>query len=415
MITITGKVEDTNGAPQHVLVTFTSLSTPLVGAGVITGNSANSVRTLAADGTFEIDLKPGNYRVTYTANGLSTSFAIALSPDDDGDTLAIEDVVTSPLEFVATAPNTVWNGTRAGHITFDPIANPGTPTVSAVAYTGGHLGSETHYYKVSYVTQEGETALNTTEVSIVGAGTADRAARIALAVSPTRVTIKHVWRRMAAEATWWLIAEVAPAVAYYDDWMSDAEFALVINDLSETDGASLYNTTAGKILATAGSDIVHFSVSGLRILRATEITGPLTLIAGNDGGPNITLGSGGVLRVKNNLVDVVLSEGSVYAVETGTSTPAELAHPGKTAFLDDVRFTQSPVVGYVWTCTSVSLGSQGKGAWQAPTGGTPLGGSADPSAGAGVAATLYSTYAQVVSGVLERVWIKVGALDTDWN
>lgn len=45
---------------------------------------------------------------------------------------------------------------------------------------------------------------------------------------------------------------------------------------------------------------------------------------------------------------------------------------------------------------------------------TPKGGSADPSAGAGVVAPLYATYSQVVSGALVRAWVKVGALDTDW-
>lgn len=48
-----------------------------------------------------------------------------------------------------------------------------------------------------------------------------------------------------------------------------------------------------------------------------------------------------------------------------------------------------------------------------PAGVGLLAGSADPSAGAGVAATLGYVYARV-NGSTGELWIKIGVADTDW-
>lgn len=280
MTTIEGKIEDANGVPQHVLITFISKSTPLAAAGVITGNSSNSVRTLAADGTFEIDLKAGNYTVTYSSEGFTTTFSIAISPDDDGETLSIEDVVSSPLEFVETAPNTVWNGTRAGHITFDPIDNAPAIEIAGggnelVDYDGASIiNGDSYSYYVTYETADGETA-GVNIFTYNSANESDKALRLPLEVSPTRVVTKRIWRNTSdAGSTFRLLAEVGPAVAYYDDWETHTQFAL--RATGET--MPSFNTTAGIIYAESGTETLYFSISGLRVKVASTFDGVATFL-----------------------------------------------------------------------------------------------------------------------------------------
>src|SRR5579859_7646422 len=135
MTTITGKIEDAAGATLNARIDFLSQSTPLVSAGVITTHTDKTIRSDPATGEFSVPLAPGNYQVVITAAGRTTSFNIAV-PDDNA-THAIEEVVSTPLAYPFAAPNTVWNGQRAGHITFLPIANPAAPATQAIQYTGG--------------------------------------------------------------------------------------------------------------------------------------------------------------------------------------------------------------------------------------------------------------------------------------
>src|SRR5262245_22165306 len=133
MITVTGKIENAAGETLHARIDFTSRSTPLVAGGVITTNTGKTLRTNPATGEFSVQLAPGNYQVTITAEGQLTTFNIAVPEGDD--TLDIGDLTATPLLYPFVAPNTVWNGIRTGHITFQPLADPGAPTTAPVQVT----------------------------------------------------------------------------------------------------------------------------------------------------------------------------------------------------------------------------------------------------------------------------------------
>ncbi|HXC98800.1 MAG TPA: hypothetical protein VN048_05620, partial [Verrucomicrobiae bacterium] len=139
MITVTGKIEDATGAVLHARIDFTSQSTPLAGAGIVTTNTDVSIRSNPSDGTFSVQLAPGSYQVNISAEGQTTSFTIAV-PNGSGFA-AIDTLTTSPLLYPFVAPNTVWNRVLNGNITVSAIANPPAPTTAAVVYSGGHQTS----------------------------------------------------------------------------------------------------------------------------------------------------------------------------------------------------------------------------------------------------------------------------------
>jgi len=140
MSTITGTIEDATGAPLHARIDFLSKSTPLAGGGIVNTNTDLTVRTNPTAGTFSVVLVGGNYQVVITAQGQSSTFNIVVPSDNL--TYTIDQVTATPLAFVFTPPNTVWNGTRAGHITFLPLASPlAAPTLQTGNYGAGSMGA----------------------------------------------------------------------------------------------------------------------------------------------------------------------------------------------------------------------------------------------------------------------------------
>lgn len=267
MTTITGKLENTSGAVVHAWIKIKSKSTPLVGAGIVTGHTTTRFKNNATDGTFSVDLAAGKYDVTYETSPDNTKFEITVP--DGSTTMSIEEVTSSDLVFVFAAPNTIWNGIRQGHITFDPVNDPAVPTLSEVAYTGGHVTDTDggYNYRISYVTQDGETAAcDPTAINVSGA--ANKAIRVTMEVSPTRVTSKRIWRNKVLDASrWYLLAEVGPTVTHYDDWESMADFF----GRGVTTQAPEFNTTAGIIHSHSGIETLYFSTSGLRILAEMTV------------------------------------------------------------------------------------------------------------------------------------------------
>jgi hypothetical protein len=148
--------------------------------------------------------------------------------------------------------------------------------LSEVSYTGGHASaSDSYLYKVSYVTAEGETALSGAPFAISGSGAANKAIRVSLEVSPARVTTKRIWRtKNNAGNLFYLLAEVGPAVASYDDWESHADFA---TRAAYPPNVPVFNTTAGIIYAKAGQSTLYFSSTGLNVLSACTLSGSLLL------------------------------------------------------------------------------------------------------------------------------------------
>ncbi|HZV33352.1 MAG TPA: carboxypeptidase-like regulatory domain-containing protein, partial [Verrucomicrobiae bacterium] len=196
MITITGKIEDATGAVLHATIDFISKSTPLAGSGIVTTNTDARILSNPSDGTFSVPLAAGNYQVTISANGQSTTFTIAV-PSGSG-TATIDTLVTTPIAYTYVPPTQLWNGLWAGNITFLPLAAPPAPTWSLQTYSGGNInaaGSENYSYWVSYVTATGQTVVSA--VLAVNEGptpTANKANRIFLTPNVSGVTSINIWR-----------------------------------------------------------------------------------------------------------------------------------------------------------------------------------------------------------------------------
>src|SRR5882724_7111649 len=162
MSTITGTILDATGAPQHARIDFISKSTPLAGSGIVTTNTDKTIRTDPTAGTFSVVLAGGNYQVlitTHDAQTESTTFNIVVPSDNL--TYTIDQVTATPLAFVFTPPNTVWNGARAGHITFAPIASPlVAPTLVTGNFGAGSMGpGDQSSYCYSWQNANGDSTL----------------------------------------------------------------------------------------------------------------------------------------------------------------------------------------------------------------------------------------------------------------
>ena len=275
MTTVTGKLEDASGAPLHARIDFTSLSTPLAfSGGLVVANTDTFLRSDPSDGTFSVPLEAGNYTVTIAANGRTTSFTIVVPPGDA--TVTIDSIVATPLAFVFTPPNTVWNGVRMGHITFVPTADPAAPSISQVAFAGGHVndgGAEKYSYWVSYITAAGETyasPMATFEDNLTA--TPNSANRITLTPNVSGVTAVRIWRTVNLTGHYYagnfpgapgdigLLATVDPAATHYDDWESAAAFAARYDS---TIVGPLFNSTAGELLSSNGTVCAFITDQGL--------------------------------------------------------------------------------------------------------------------------------------------------------
>jgi len=258
MITVTGKVEDATGAVLHARIDFLSRSTPLVGAGIITTNSDVSIRSNPSDGTFSVQLAPGNYQVNISAEGQSTSFSIAV-PSGTG-TASIDTLTTTPLLYPFVAPNTVWNRILNGNITVQAIANPAAPTTTPVVYSGGHQTSSSNFaYQIAWVDQYGnQTAASPYARNTAPTG-ANNATRVLLPVPPSGVASVNIYRTNSSfSLSCYLLANVAANVTFYDDWESQADFASALGAL-----APVFNTTAGGFIDSGGNQIFYISAEGL--------------------------------------------------------------------------------------------------------------------------------------------------------
>jgi hypothetical protein len=129
MQTVTGILESSTGELLHAKIVFESLSTPQAGAsGLVTGNTKKIVRSNPTTGAYSVGLRPGFYQVTFQTKPKETTFKIQVT--GTGGSVSIEQLVVDPLPTLPSqAPYLVWNGTRAGHITFDPINDPPVPSL----------------------------------------------------------------------------------------------------------------------------------------------------------------------------------------------------------------------------------------------------------------------------------------------
>ncbi|MDB6021786.1 MAG: hypothetical protein JWQ04_1643, partial [Pedosphaera sp.] len=256
----------------HATIDFVSRSTPLAGNGIVTTNTDARILSNPSDGTFSVPLAAGNYQVTISAGGQSSTFNIAV-PAGNG-AVAIDTLIATPLTYPFVAPNIVWNGQWAGNITFLPIPAPPAPTSSLINFAGGNVnaaGDERYAYFVSYVTANGETnASPALQLHESTSGHASQANRILLQANPAGVTGVRIWRTYADNGHVYdpagfprnvgLLAVVSPATGYYDDWESTAQFAARVDT---TLIPPLFNTSAGQLLSSNGTACAFITDQGL--------------------------------------------------------------------------------------------------------------------------------------------------------
>ncbi len=95
MTTVTGTIQNSQGAPLAARIAFTSRSTPQFEDGVIQANSKIVIANNSATGGFSVELAAGTYTVFIIGGGLTTQFTIAVPAGDD--TYAIDDLVSSSI------------------------------------------------------------------------------------------------------------------------------------------------------------------------------------------------------------------------------------------------------------------------------------------------------------------------------
>jgi len=276
MSTITGTIEDATGTPLHARIDFLSKSTPLAGGGIVNTNTDFTVRTDPTAGTFSVNLVGGNYQVVITAQGQSSTFNIVVP--SDSNTYTIDEVTSTPLAFVFTPPNAVWNGTRAGHVTFAPIATP--PAIASFSYGNLGPGTMTNTDQSSYCISWQNAAGDTT---LAGPATADNPANITggntgvlitISAPPAGVTAITLYRSTDAGATWGILRSgLAPNIGSVPDVMSNAAFNAFASPSANV--LPKVNTTAGGLLSSSGNYAMYvtdaaifFPGTNLRIKNA---------------------------------------------------------------------------------------------------------------------------------------------------
>lgn len=281
MTTVTGKIESATGETLHATIIFTSQSTPQFPPTIIQVNTVKRLKSNASTGLFAQALAAGSWLVEISARGIGTRFYIAVP--DGSSTISIETLVTSTVQTLpGVAPYTIWNGIRAGHIIFDPVATPGPPTLAPVTYVGGRQGGlDLFEYVIVWETTEGYT-LGSAGATNSPPASPNNATRVTLPSPPSRVTAVNIHRSTDNGLLLrYKLASVAPNVTYYDDWENTADFNARLNP---SEVVPQFNTTAGVIFSSAGNAQLYFSSAGLRTISSLQIDGALKIPTGAESG-----------------------------------------------------------------------------------------------------------------------------------
>lgn len=251
MSTITGTIEDAEGNVLNARIDFISKSTPLAGSGIVTTNTDTTIRSDPSTGRFSAQLAAGNYQVVIAAQGQTTTFNIAVP--NDNNTYPIDQVVSTPLAYTFVAPNTVWNGQRAGHITFLPIATPGAPTLLPGDVPGGaQTNVDQSSYCVIWQNANGDSTLAGPAAANSPPTAPNNVTRVFLPTPPSGVTNVLVYRSTDAGATFHLEETVSPNTTFYNSSMSNAQFNTATG-IFPGPPLPVFNSTAGGVFSSIGN------------------------------------------------------------------------------------------------------------------------------------------------------------------
>jgi len=262
MSTITGTIVDATGTPQHATIDFFSKSTPLAGGGIVTANTDKKIKTDPTAGTFSVVLAGGNYTVVITTHDAQTeSSTFNIVVPSDNLTYTIDQVTATPLAFVFTPPNTVWNGVRAGHITFQPLASPPAPTTAAT--TGGsQTGADQSSYCVAWLNAAGDITLAGPAVANIPPSGGNNATRVFLPAPIAGAAFANIYRSTDAGATWGILtAGISANQPSILDGFSNTVFNGIANPTANT--LPKLNTTAGGLFSSAGNTTGYVTDTGI--------------------------------------------------------------------------------------------------------------------------------------------------------
>src|SRR5439155_1459019 len=110
--TITGTIQNTSGNPYATNALFAPLSRPLaIGSSIIASTPTNVIA--AANGTYSVSLKQGDYLVTF--GGLHRD-SVLISVSDDSNTYNLNSLITNAMTFSYTYSPTYEQRVNKGQV-----------------------------------------------------------------------------------------------------------------------------------------------------------------------------------------------------------------------------------------------------------------------------------------------------------
>src|SRR5438093_1611428 len=152
---ISGNLQTTSGNPYVTNALFAPLSTPLASGGSIIASTQTNV-VAAANGSFSVGLKQGNYLVTI-GNLRHDSFIISVP--DDANTYNLNSLITNALTFnYSYSPvyeQRINKGQVDGYVGLvGTVLNPAGLTASNFTFLGtANLGADTVNHANFYINQ----------------------------------------------------------------------------------------------------------------------------------------------------------------------------------------------------------------------------------------------------------------------
>src|SRR5580765_4404485 len=153
--TITGTIQNTSGNAYATNALFAPLSTPLATGNTIIASTPTNV-VAAANGTYSVSLKQGNYLVTF--GGLRRD-SVLISVPDDSNTYNLNALITNAMTFAYTYSPTYEQRVNKGQVDgyvglVGTVLSPNGLTASNFNFRGTvNLGTDAANYATLYVNQ----------------------------------------------------------------------------------------------------------------------------------------------------------------------------------------------------------------------------------------------------------------------
>lgn len=192
------------------------------------------------------------------------------------------------------------------NITFQPITAPGAPTIGSIT-AGGAVDDGDHYYRITFVTANGETEFGTTSAVATAGGGNNTVNLTGIPTSSDgRVTSRRVYRSKIGTSTYSsLVTTIADNVTTtYSDTTADSAIAA-------TSAQSRDNTTTSKLLN--GSTLAIFPGTSNTIMGHSALA---SLTSGFD---NTAVGVNALTACTTGVNNTALGMNTLVALTTGSN------------------------------------------------------------------------------------------------